>query len=65
MLMPTFVYDAMCCILIGGSLQQLFSNSKGLHPSVVDTYAKQLVKGVAYLHANRIIHRNLCGKLLT
>ena len=55
----------MSCVTVctGGSLQQLLNDTRGLHPSVVTTYAKQLIRGVVYLHGNGIIHRNLCGEL--
>lgn len=58
------IIDAIMCLLIGGTLRQLFGNYKGLHASVVAHYTNQLVDGVKYLHDNRIIHRNLCGELI-
>ena len=55
--------DIILSPVTGGTLQHLLSKTKGLHPSVVASYTKQLIQGVRYLHVNRIIHRNLCGEL--
>lgn len=43
----------------GGSLQQLQKKFGTLSESVVVQYTAQILKGLAYLHANHVIHRDI------
>eukprot|EP01060_Flectonema_neradi_P017436 TRINITY_DN24323_c0_g1_i1.p1 TRINITY_DN24323_c0_g1~~TRINITY_DN24323_c0_g1_i1.p1 ORF type:complete len:713 (+),score=92.16 TRINITY_DN24323_c0_g1_i1:36-2174(+) len=49
----------------GGSIQLLLQNFGPLHESTVVQYTFQLLQGLAYLHANSILHRDIkCANLL-
>lgn len=42
-----------------GSMYMLLEKYKGLSESVIRNYAKQLLEGLAYLHSNEVVHRDL------
>ena len=49
----------------GGSIQLLVQNFGSLHESTVVQYTFQLLQGLAYLHENNVLHRDIkCANLL-
>ncbi|KAJ3022418.1 hypothetical protein HKX48_006235 [Thoreauomyces humboldtii] len=49
----------------GGSLQELVRRSGGIKLSIAITYMKQLLRAVAYLHSQNIIHKDIkCRNVL-
>ena len=47
--------------LPGGSIDRLLCEFGPFGEEVIVKYLKQVVMGVAYLHENRVIHRDLKG----
>ena len=48
-----------------GSLQQMLDKEKVFPETLVKAYTKQILGGLAYLHENKIVHRDLkCGNIL-
>lgn len=45
----------------GGSVRKLLDKFGKLEEKVVSTYIRQVLEGLAYLHLNDIVHRNLKG----
>ena len=43
----------------GGSLESLLSLYGGLRENVISNYTYQILKGLEYLHTNKIIHRDI------
>lgn len=43
----------------GGSLKNLIQKYGILEDEVIKTFSRQLLKGLAYLHSNGIVHRDL------
>jgi len=51
--------DVMLEYVPGGSLKKILQKYDFLEEEVIKNYGKQLVRGLAYLHENGIIHRDL------
>jgi len=49
---------------IGGSVSHLLNKYGAFKEAVVINYSEQLIQGLAYLHENLIIHRDIKGKRL-
>lgn len=47
--------------MLGGSIDRLLSEFGPFDEVVIVKYLKQVVMGVAYLHENLVIHRDLKG----
>lgn len=47
----------------GGSVAHLLGKYGAFKESVVANYTEQLLRGLAYLHENQIIHRDVKGKI--
>lgn len=45
----------------GGSVAHLLSNYGSFEEPLVRTFVKQILRGLAYLHENDIIHRDIKG----
>lgn len=43
----------------GGSLESLIHHYKGLNEKIIANYTSQILKGLEYLHTNKIIHRDI------
>ena len=57
--------DVLMEYVPGGSIRRLVSQYKGLDEPVVSAFTRQLLHGLAYLHQNSVIHRDLkCANLL-
>jgi len=53
--------DILMEFVAGGSIKALIQKYSGLDEAVIRSYAKQILKGLIYLHENRIVHRDLKG----
>ena len=53
--------SALSFSLPGGSIDRLLCEFGLFEEPVIVKYLKQVVMGVAYLHDNRVIHRDLKG----
>ena len=53
--------DILMEFVAGGSIKSLIQKYSGLDEAVIRCYALQILKGLMYLHENRIIHRDLKG----
>lgn len=45
----------------GGSISTLLGKFGKFPEAVIRVYTKQILSGLAYLHANRIVHRDIKG----
>ena len=55
-----------CCTLLyrfssGGSITNLLSKYGAFDEKIVISYTHQILQGVAYLHQNQVIHRDIKG----
>ena len=49
----------------GGTIRELILNKGALQEKVVSKYCQQILKGLAYLHESKIVHRDLkCANIL-
>ena len=49
----------------GGTIRDLISSRGALQEKIVGKYCQQILKGLAYLHENKIVHRDLkCANIL-
>lgn len=53
--------DILMEYVAGGSIKMLIQKYLGLDEAVIRSYSKQILKGLTYLHENRIVHRDLKG----
>lgn len=49
--------------LLGGSITNLLKKYGPFDEKIVISYTRQILQGVAYLHQNQVIHRDIKGNL--
>ena len=49
--------------VLGGSITKLLKKYGAFDEKIVISYTRQILQGVAYLHQNQVIHRDIKGKL--
>ena len=47
--------------IAGGSIQSLVKKYGSLNERLIQIYTKQILKGLEYLHVNKIVHRDIKG----
>ena len=50
-----------CTIIVGGSIAYLLSQYGAFSENVITSYTLQMLRGLAYLHDNHVLHRDLKG----
>ena len=53
----------LCCfvVFLGGSITNLLGKYGPFDEKIVISYTRQILQGVAYLHQNQVIHRDIKG----
>ena len=56
------VFFLHCVLSEGGSITKLLQRYGPFDERIVISYSKQVLQGVAYLHQNQVIHRDIKGQ---